>query len=125
MRLNLLASALIAFAAPDTGRGGDAGHVVEIVTFRLQSTADRDAFAEAAADMSPFLRSTGAVLSRTLSVDEHGLWTDHIVWKNMATARETAARIMQEPSALPFMALIDPGSVDLRHGAIHFEMPPE
>ncbi len=75
--------------------------------------------------MNPFLDSTGAVLSRTLSVDETGLWTDHITWTSMQAATSAAARVMEQPEAGPFMALIDADSVKMRHAPIRYTTKPE
>jgi hypothetical protein len=115
-----LAHALIAFAAPDTRCSGGASCIAEIVTFRLVAGADPEAFVRAAEGMTPFLRSTGAARARTLSRDDSGLWTDHIVWRDMAAASDAAARIMQEPSSGPFMSMINPATVALRHATIRF-----
>ncbi|WP_415402609.1 hypothetical protein [Tateyamaria sp. SN3-11] len=91
----------------------------EIVTFRLKPGTDPAAFAEAAENMMPFLHGTGDMIARTLSCDENGLWTDHITWTNR-TAADTAAKAMfARPEAAPFMALIDPEGMDMRHATIH------
>ena len=57
--------------------------VAEVVTFRLLDGADPAAFVSAAAAIDPILRKSGAVLGRTLSMDDDGLWTDHIVWTRL------------------------------------------
>ena len=125
MRFTLFATTTLLLAAADMSRGAQADTVAEIVTFRLTEGADASAFAQAAGGMSPFLRSTGAVLSRTLSVDEDGLWTDYIVWTSMQEAKAAAAEVMKEPGAAPFMQMIDPASVNMRHATIRFDLTPE
>lgn len=122
MRFTILAMTTLAFGASDTARGALADPVAEIVTFRLVDGADAEAFATAANGMTPFLDSTGAVLSRTLSVDEDGLWTDYITWASMSAAKSAAAEIMQHQEAAPFMQMIDPATVDMRHANIRFAM---
>ena len=112
-------------AAADAQRGATRGAVAEIVTFRLADGSDAAAFAEAADDMTPYLKKTGAVLSRTLSVDETGLWTDHVTWTSMTAAKAVAAAIMQQPDAAPFMQMIDPSTVDMRHATIHYGLSPD
>ena len=104
-----------------TARGTHSDPVAEIVTFRLGAGADPEAFAKAAEGLTPFLAATGAVLSRTLSRDDDGFWTDHIVWTSRAAAEDAARRIQQEPAAAPFMGMIDPGTVSLSHAAIRFQ----
>ena len=91
----------------------------EIVTFRLKSGSDPDAFAQAARAMIPFLHSTGAMIARTLSRDEAGLWTDHISWTSRAAADAAAKQMFQRPEAAPVMALIDPEGLEMRHAAIY------
>jgi len=125
MRLTLLASAALAFSAADAMRGAAADPVAEIVTFRLAEGADAQDFVAAAGQMTPFLTRTGAVLSRTLSADENGLWTDHITWTSMEAAKSAAEALMSQPQAEPFMALIDPDTVEMRHAPIAFSMTPE
>jgi hypothetical protein len=125
MRFRLLASALLALAAADGVRGAAADPVAEIVTFRLIAGADPAAFTAAADGMTPFLRGTGAVLSRTLSVHADGLWTDHITWTSMQAATDAAARMMESPEAVPFLSMIDPDSVEMRHAPIQLSLTPE
>ena len=92
--------------------------VAEIVTFRLIEGADIPAFTQAARAMEPFLTAMGSMQTRVLSADDDGLWTDHIVWTSMEAAKTAAAQVMTEPSAQPFMAMIDPASVTMRHAPI-------
>ncbi|QJF53142.1 hypothetical protein G3256_06785 [Roseobacter ponti] len=109
----------------DTGRGPAGDRVAEIVTFRLSAGADVDAFLTAADGMTPFLQSTGAALSRTLSVDETGLWTDHITWTSMRAAKDAAAEMMQQPEAAPFMQQIDGDTVVMRHAPVRHTLTME
>ena len=94
--------------------------VAEIVTFRLNAGASRPEFHQAAQAITPALERTGAAKLRTLSVDADGLWTDHIIWTSMTGAKDAAALVMQDPAAAPFVAMIDPQSVQLRHAVIGF-----
>lgn len=126
MRLSLVATAALALAAADAARGSDAAQpIAEIVTFRLVPGSDVEAFLAAAAGMTPFLDSTGAALSRSLSADDTGLWTDYITWSSMAAAKTAADAMMARPEAAPFIELIDPDTVVLRHAPILFSIPPE
>ncbi|MEO0391258.1 MAG: hypothetical protein AAF218_10010 [Pseudomonadota bacterium] len=93
----------------------------EIVTFRLAEGTDTQAFLAAAQAMTPFLQSTGAYLGRALSVDQDGLWTDHITWTDHSAALAAAEQMMTRPEGGAFMAHIDPGSVTMRHAAVQME----
>ncbi|MEX0283114.1 MAG: hypothetical protein AB3N23_00735 [Paracoccaceae bacterium] len=104
-------------APADTARG--AGETVaEIVTFRLADGTTQDAFTKAAQAMEPFLIETGSMHARVLSVDADGLWTDHLVWSSMTAAKTAAEQIMARPEAQPFMSMIDPATVTMRHAPI-------
>lgn len=125
MRYTVFTAATLCLAAAGSERGARAEPVAEIVTFRLVENADATAFADAAGEMTPFLRNTGAVLSRTLSVDEDGLWTDHITWTSMKAATSAADAMMQQAEAAPFMQMIAPDTVQMRHAPIRFTIKQE
>lgn len=122
MRFSSLAASLVPLAAAGGERGATAEPVAEIVTFRLVEGADPAAFVAAAEAMTPFLRRSGAVLSRTLSADEDGLWIDHVTWTSMTAALAAAQTMMAQPEAGPFMALVDPDTVEMRHAPIRLQM---
>ena len=96
--------------------------VAEIVTFRLAEGTDADAFTKAARALEPMLRASGDAISRTLSHDDDGLWTDHITWTTMEAAKAAAERIMSDPVAAPMMQMIAPDSVVMRHAPIQYLM---
>ncbi|NNE53866.1 MAG: hypothetical protein HKN30_15870 [Sulfitobacter sp.] len=93
----------------------DTDTVAEIVTFRLTEGTPA-----AARTLEPMLRTSGQVLSRRLSCDAEGIWTDHITWRSMKEAKETAATLMQDPAAAPMMAMIAPEGVSMRHAAVQY-----
>ena len=92
--------------------------IAEIVTFRLLEGSDPATFVRAAAALDPVLQATGHVLSRTLSSDDDGVWTDHILWTSLDVAQETAGRLMADPVAAPMMQMIDPAHVQMRHARV-------
>lgn len=98
-------------------------HVSEIVTFRLIPGSDAAAFTRAAADLAPFIARSGGMIRRTLSVDESGLWTDHVIWEDMAAAERAAQGISKAPEAAALMAMIAPGEVQMRHARITLQQP--
>ncbi len=93
----------------------------EIVTFRAADGVSPGAMAQAASGMKPFLDGRDGFVSRTLSCDADGTWTDYVVWTDLATAKAAAEAIMSEPVAGAFMALIDPDSVKMIHAPIHVQ----
>lgn len=121
--LALLALAPLAFAALTEGAAAaDPVPVAEIVTFRLVPGADPQDFTRAARALDPFLRDTGAVMGRTLSRDARGLWTDHVIWRSMHEAEAAAAELMQRPEAQPFLAMIEPDGMVMRHAPVMLQM---
>ncbi|GAA6175052.1 hypothetical protein [Sulfitobacter pacificus] len=95
--------------------------VAEIVTFRLNEGADPTAFVTAARAIEPMLKASGNVLSRTLSCDKDGMWTDHVTWTTMEAAKSTAEAMMADPIAAPMMQMIDPAHVSMRHARIKYQ----
>jgi len=110
--------------APDAARDADDNPtpVAEIVTFRLRPDVSEVAFLEAARATDAFLTASGEMITRTLSVDADGLWTDHIVWTSMTAAKSTAAAALQDPRFGPFMAQIDPAGMTLCHAPVRLRM---
>ncbi|MEL6467184.1 MAG: hypothetical protein AAFQ58_19655 [Pseudomonadota bacterium] len=119
MRITIPTLFAVTLAHAAAGEGSPTpGPVAEIVTFRLVEGTDPAAFIAAADDMGPFLRRTGAMVKRTLSADDAGLWTDHITWTSLEAAKTAAAQMFEQPEAQPFMAMIDPKGMNMRHARI-------
>lgn len=96
--------------------------VLEIVTFRLASGTGTAAFLEAARGTEDILRERGALVRRFLTVDADGLWTDVVEWTSHDAALAAAESLMSETAFQPFMAMIDPESVSMRHASILWRM---
>jgi hypothetical protein len=94
------------------------GPVAEIVTFRLRDGIDQAGFAAAARATAARLAREPGCRGRTLSRDDHGLWTDNVLWADAATAEAAAAAVVADPAFAPFLAAIEPASVQLRHAAV-------
>ncbi len=117
----LFALATLTFA-PEAQAGSASGPVAEIVTYRLKDGVDPQAHKKAAHGTIAFLTETGAVISRTLSVDETGLWTDHILWTSRAAAKKAEAQAMQRPEFGVFFSGMDESSVTMRHAPVMMQM---
>lgn len=123
MRITPLFLPIIAFAVADAARGDPAPHpIAEIVTYRVKEGLRIEDVVEAARQTEDFLRTTGAVISRSLSRDENGVWTDHILWTSLAAAKATEAKAMQRPEFGRFFAMMAEKSVDLRHARVLMQM---
>ena len=118
MRPTLILGLALAFApthAPADGTRGAAAPCVEVVTFRLVAGAD------AAVTEVP-LRGQPGFLRRRLVQSADGTWTDWVEWRDMPSAQAAAEAMMAAPAFGPFMALIDPDSVVMRHDMLTFAM---
>ncbi len=129
MKLPLtLALAVTILAPADAARAAgpeespDRGPVMEIVTYRLKPDADRAAYLKAARATEAFLRDTGAVVRRSLTVDAGGTWTDIIEWTSMDAAKAAEAEAMQRPEFGAFFSAFDPETVVMRHADILWQM---
>lgn len=106
-------------APADTARGA-AAPCVEVVTFRLVPGADVADFLTAARATEMPLRDQPGFLRRRLVQGADGQWTDWVEWRDVAAATAAAEAMMAAPAFRPFMALIDPESVVMRHDALAF-----
>jgi hypothetical protein len=92
--------------------------VAEIVRFALIPGADPTEFVAAAQAVNSWLQTRPGWQARCLSQGADGTWCDHVLWADMASAEQTAAAMMSEPALGPFMALIDPASIQMEHHMI-------
>jgi hypothetical protein len=97
-------------------------HVMEIVSFRLNPDADPTAFEAAARAIDTLLHKRGTVASRSLVVDENGLWTDIVEWTSMEEAKAAAEELVKDPLFAPLGTMIDAQSVTMRHAPIQHQM---
>jgi hypothetical protein len=92
--------------------------VAEIVTFRLLAGVDQASFLEAARKTDALFAQPTSYLSRYLSCDAAGTWTDHVEWTSASEAEAGGKLIMSDPAAQPFLAAIDPASIIMRHASL-------
>lgn len=119
MRLIPLLSLCLAFAPADAARaGGPDTPVVEIVTFRLIAGADEAAFRQAAAATDAVLAANPAYGARVLTRDPSGLWTDLVHWSSLGAAQAAAEEMMTNAAFGPFIAQVDPATIQMRHADV-------
>ena len=121
---SILALATLPFAPADSARADShlSGPVAEIVTFRVVNGTTKEQFIAAARQTEPFVAAAPGFISRTLTQGEDGVWTDYILWRDMASAKQMATAFMDEPSVMPFMQAIDPETVVMRHEVVMWQM---
>ena len=123
MRILPIFTALIAFSAADIARGGsDTDQIAEIVTYRLKDGITIAEAVQAAQGTEEFLRGTEAVVSRTLSLDENGVWTDFILWTSLEAAKATEAQAMERPEFTHFFAMMAEQTTELRYAKVLMQM---
>ena len=98
------------------------GAVMEIVTYRLIDGIDAEAHLADARATEAYLRGTGAVRRRALTVDEDGVWTDMIEWTSLDAARAAEEAAMSRPEFAAFFGAMDGKTVDMRHCPILWRM---
>ena len=108
--------------APAGETGAAYSPVAEIVTYRLNEGVSQADHLAAADATRAYLKDTGAVISRSLSVDENGLWTDYIVWTSHTAAKAAEAQALQRPEFGEFFAGMDESSATMRHAPIMMQM---
>lgn len=114
--------AALTFAAADLARAGSDTPVLELVTFRVVDGTDTAQFLTAARRTEAMLREDGSLIRRFLTVDDTGLWTDVIEWTSMSDALAAAEAAMLHPDFAAFGAMIDAGTVEMRHAPILWRM---
>lgn len=120
----MTAGLALAFAPADMARA--AGHspetVAEIVTFTLNDGVDETAFVEATKGTEAFVSTAPGFISRQLSRGQNGIWTDYVLWSDLASAQAAGAAVMAEPGFAQFIGAIDPNSVKMRHEPVIWSM---
>ena len=117
-----LALAMAPTLAPAESARGAAAPTVEVVTFRLVPGADPADFLIAAQATEAPLRAQAGFLRRRLAKGADGQWTDWVEWQDAQSAEAAAGAMMAEAAFAPFMALIDPASIVMRHDALALAM---
>lgn len=89
--------------------------VLELVTFRLIPGADPEGFLATAEATRPLVAAQPGFRNRRLGQDATGVWVDLVEWDSLTAARTAAQAVMEAPAFAPFMAMIDPASLVMRH----------
>ncbi|SLN34476.1 hypothetical protein TRL7639_01573 [Falsiruegeria litorea R37] len=96
--------------------------VAEIVTFTLAAGISDAEFVALSQASEAFVRATPGFLHRQLSKGMDGRWTDYVIWQDMETAQRVAASFPSQDFAPALMAAIAPGSAEMRHEEVHWQM---
>ena len=91
---------------------------VEIAAFRATSCIDDATPARYADAVRDWLASQSSFVASTLSCDQTGIWTDHLVWNSPAEAAVAGGKFPSAPGAAASMAAIDPANAPMRRAPI-------
>lgn len=94
----------------------------EIVTFELAQGVSDAQFVALSKQSEAFLRTSEAFLTRNLSKDSDGRWTDYVLWSDGAAAMAFGAEFIKQPFAAALMAAIKPGSEKMQHQRVLWQM---
>lgn len=96
--------------------------VVEIVNFKLKSTATPAQLAATHEGIKNFLQKQPGFIYRSLTFSElSGEWVDLAYWENMDAAKAASDALMQDEDGLKMVDLCDMDSVTIQHLAIEAE----
>lgn len=90
----------------------------EIVTFKLASGAQEEAFMASMQASNSYISGCAGYVSRQLSRAEDGTWTDYVIWDNPDAAKAAAEGFMAHVWAQDIVAAIDKSTFSMRHQAI-------
>jgi hypothetical protein len=96
--------------------------VAEIVTFTLAGGITPEAFVALSQQSEAFVRAQPGFMFRRLSCGDDGRWSDHVIWRDHASAQAAAEAFSRQPFAAALMQAIEPGSIDMRHEDILWQM---
>ena len=97
--------------------------VIELAKFGVRGGVSERAVQERARDLDAWLKQQPGFVGRTLvGPDAEGFFTDIVRWKSKAEAFAAGERVMKEPCAAAFMALIDPARVHMSHAPVVAEL---
>jgi hypothetical protein len=114
---------LMAPADAKAENGGSVpGGVLELVRFRLEEGYDEGVFLAAAKGTEGLLAAQAGFVSRRLVSDGKGGWLDMVEWSSLDAAQRGAEQVMADATFAPFMAMIDPASVQMEHLPIRWQM---
>lgn len=125
MRFSLPFLTLVAltFGPADSARAGATSPLVaEIVTFKLNDGISDAQFVEISKASEGFVRAAPGFISRQLSKGDDGVWTDYVLWRNMESALAVGKAFPEQPFAPDLMGAIAPGSEQIRHQVVMWQM---
>lgn len=97
--------------------------VAEIVVCKLNEDANEADFLNAIKASEGYISGSAGFISRQLSKDEDGTWTDYTLWASMDDAMAAANGFMSQSFAAAILQGIDQDSFSMRHQTVLW--PPE
>lgn len=93
-------------------------HVLEVVEFKLNKDVAKTDFLDAVDSSQAFVSSLDGFIDRHTAQTSDGLWVDVVKWQDMDAAQTAAKAFQTAEEIVPFVSLIDHGSIKMQHFAI-------
>ena len=88
----------------------------EVVIMKFKAEVTEDAIRQALESSTKFLRTCSGFVSRhVLSSPEDGVWIDQVVWDDMPSALQAAAKFGDAPEVAEFASLLDTSDMRMMH----------
>jgi hypothetical protein len=91
------------------------GSIAEIVTFKLAKGVNEATFLEASQTAEAFMRTRKGFISRRLTRNADGVYTDYVLWENEVDAKAAMEASMTDARVGPFVQSIDGASMKADH----------
>lgn len=87
----------------------------EVVIMRFKADATPDVIRQALDSSTRFLRTCPGFISRQVMRSPEGVWMDQVIWEDMASALEAAAKFGNAPEVAEFGAILDTSDMRMLH----------
>jgi len=88
---------------------------IEVVIFRAIAGTTSEQLQAAALAVTPVLAALPGFISREFGASEDGQFIDVVHWKDLASAKQAAEKVMSVPVCGQFFSLIEQSSMQFMH----------
>jgi hypothetical protein len=88
---------------------------IEVVVFRAKAGIMPEQLQSAALAVTPALSAMPGFISREFGESENGQFIDIVYWKDLASAKQAAEKVMNIPVCGEFFGLIDQSQMQFMH----------
>lgn len=88
---------------------------IEVVVFRAKASITPEQLQAAAQAVTPVLSAMPGFISREFGASEDGQFLDIVYWKDLASAKHAAEKVMSIPVCGEFFSLIEQSQMQFMH----------